>query len=40
MGFNHRKGVEVNVWDLNECTKIWTAKSVSSSSPSITAEKK
>ncbi|GMN64373.1 hypothetical protein TIFTF001_033449 [Ficus carica] len=21
------KGVEVNVWDLNECTKIWTAKS-------------
>ncbi|XP_060217249.1 uncharacterized protein LOC132644664 [Lycium barbarum] len=21
------KGVEVNVWDLNQCAKIWTAKS-------------
>ena len=24
-----RKGVEVNVWDLDTCTKIWNAKSVS-----------
>lgn len=27
--FSLRKGVEVNVWDLEQDTKIWTAKSVS-----------
>jgi hypothetical protein len=27
--FHLRKGVEVNMWDLENCTKIWAAKSVS-----------
>lgn len=27
--FSLRKGVEVNVWDLEQCVKIWTAKYVS-----------
>jgi len=29
-----RKGVEVNIWDLDNCTKIWNAKSVSHEPPS------
>jgi hypothetical protein len=27
--FQSRKGVEVNLWDLENSTKIWTAKPVS-----------
>lgn len=29
MSFLLRKGVEVNVWDIDQCTKMWSAKPVS-----------
>lgn len=27
--FHFRKGIEVNLWDITSCSKIWSAKSVS-----------